>query len=83
MDDFQVGDRVLINYSTLATLTLFDRELNRWGAEQRVGGSTNTFSGHISNTHIERLEPVVADAAQDKRSTDTPRDGVKNVGAGE
>ena len=78
MAKFNVGDRVLVNDGLVATITSYDEDNNLLSYESKVGGATNTFTSHISNTKVvplseqtvEELEPEVHETS----------DAVVNVG---
>lgn len=80
MDDFKAGDDVILNHGQVATLTFFDRGLDRFTAEVRVGGAIDTISGHITNTHFRAISGEVASVAQDPRELVPQRDPQGNVG---
>jgi hypothetical protein len=80
MADFQAGDRVILNEGSVATLTFFDRDLNRFVAEIKVGGSVNTLAGTISTSSFRLLTDDQADAAEDHTPGRPQRDPQGNVG---
>jgi hypothetical protein len=78
MAKYSVGDRVLVNSGLVATITHYDPDTNWMSYESNVGGATNVYSSHISNTHLEPLSGQTVEELEPELHDQ--RDAVVNEG---
>jgi hypothetical protein len=73
MSNFQPGDKVLVNGTTVAEIEYYDEDTNvvRF-VEKSASGATNTHTAHISQTKIQNLvtEAVGTDVEESSEKSD-------------
>lgn len=57
MSEFKKGDKVLVNGALVATIEVYDTDVNQLVYSSELpGGATDTAYGHVSNTRLELIE---------------------------